>query len=156
MGHEPSSRFCANQECQVQYAAFLRERRWRRLLHVGNWKRFARRKLRLEFDLLRDTASAAVQAGLTGSRLPSYIVGELVDYHVPHPSGARSAQGLDYKKIASDPSWGLTLVAIRTYGYVGGLSEASLPRKWRQVGESLRKQYPLDGASFCALWKKAG
>jgi SAM-dependent methyltransferase len=155
MGHEPSSRFYANPECQVQYAAFHRERRWRRFLGPGNWKRFARRKLHLEFDLLRDTASAAVQAGLTRSRLPGHIVGELVDYHVPHPGGARSAQGLDYEEIAIDLSWGLTLAAIRTYGYIGGLSAGSLPRKWRQIAERLSAQYPLDGASFCALWKKA-
>jgi SAM-dependent methyltransferase len=154
MGHEPSSRFYANPECQVQYAAFLRERRWRRFLGLGNWKRFVRRKLRLESDLLRDTASAAVQAGLTGSRLPGHIVGELVDYHVPHPRGVRSAQGLDYEEIASDLTWGLTLVAIRAYAYVGGLSEASLPRKWRRIAERLGAQYPLDGACFCALWKK--
>jgi SAM-dependent methyltransferase len=154
MGHEPSSRFYGNPECQGHYAAFLHERRWRRFLGLGNWKRFVRRQLHLEVDLLRETASAAAKAGLTGSRLPEGIVGELVDYHVPHPGGTRSAKGLDFGEIASDPSWGLTLAAVRTYAYIGGLSERSLPAKWRRIAERLAKQYPLDGASFCALWKK--
>ncbi len=154
MGHEPSSRFYGNPECQRQYAAFLRERTWRRFLDLGNWKRFVRRKLRLEVDLLRETASAAVQAGLTGSRLPGQIVSELVGYHVPHVRGARSAKGLDFEEIASDPSWGLTLVDVRTYAYMGGFSAGSLPRKWRRIAEHLGKEYPLDGANFCAFWKK--
>lgn len=154
MGHEPSSRHYANPECQRQYAAFLRERKWRRYLSLGNWKRFVRRKLGLEVDLLRETALAAAQAGLTSSRLPGQVVSELVDYHVPHAGGARSAKGLDFEEIASDPSWGLRLVAVRTYGHMGGLFAGSLPRKWRLVAEHLGKQYPLGGASFCALWEK--
>jgi len=156
MGHEPSSRYHRNAACQKQYAAYLRERKWRRFLRLGNWTGFVRRKLRLEADLLRETAAAAVQAGLTRSPLPEQVVGELVDYHVPHPKGARSAQGLDFDHIASDSSWGLTLLAVKSYGYIGGISTGSLPRKWRQIAALLREQYPLDGATFCALWRKAG
>jgi SAM-dependent methyltransferase len=154
MGHEPSSRFYANPECQRQYNAFLRERRWRRLLVLGNWTRFLRRKLGLEFDLLRDTAAAAARAGLTVTPLPAHVVGELVDYHVPHLGGARSTKGLDFEEIARDQKWGLEIEAVRTYAFIGGLSEGTLPRKWRHVAERLSRQYPLDGACFSALWKK--
>jgi ubiquinone/menaquinone biosynthesis C-methylase UbiE len=154
MGHEPSSRFYANSECQRHYNAFLRERRWRRLLVLGNWTRFVRRKLGLEFDLLRDTAAAALRAGLTVLPLPAQVVGELVDYHVPHPGGARSTEGLDFEEIASDPKWGIEIEAVRTYAFIGGLSERTLPRKWRRVADRLSRQYPLDGACFSALWKK--
>jgi ubiquinone/menaquinone biosynthesis C-methylase UbiE len=154
MGHEPSSRYYGNAACQMHYGAYLRERSWRRFLTLRNWRRLVRRKLRLEVDVLRETASAAVQAGLTASPLPGQIVGELVDYHVPHARGARSAQALEFEEIARDSSWGLTLVAVRSYGHIGGLSTASLPRKWRRIAELLSSTYPLDGASFCALWKK--
>jgi len=154
MGHEPSYRYYANPECQRQYDAFLRERRWRRLLVPGNWTRFVRRRLGLEFDLLRDTAAAAARAGLTVTPLPAQVVGELVDYHVPHPGGARSTKGLDFEEIASHRKWGLEIEAVRTYAFIGGLSEGTLPRKWRLVAERLSRQYPLDGACFSALWKK--
>jgi SAM-dependent methyltransferase len=154
MGHEPSSRYYANPECQRQYNAFLREHRWRRLLVPGNWTRFVRRRLGMEFDLLRDTAAAAARAGLTVTPLPARVVGELVDYHVPHPGGARATEGLNFEGIASDPKWGLAIEAVRTYAFIGGLSERTLPRKWRRVAERLSRQYPLDGACFSALWKK--
>jgi SAM-dependent methyltransferase len=154
MGHEPSPRFYSNLECQRQYAAFLRERRWRRFLDLDSWMRFVRRHLRPQVDLLDATASAAVQAGLTGLQLPGQTVGELVDYHVPHMGGACSAKGLDFEEIANDRSWRLTLLDIRTYGYMRSFLTRSLPRKWRRVAEHLGKEYPLDGANFCALWKK--
>jgi SAM-dependent methyltransferase len=155
MGHEPSSRFYTNPECRKHYAAFLRERGWRRFLDGRRWVAFARQKFGLEPDLLHSTAQAALEAGLTQRLLDRKVVAELVDYHVPHVvRGAARAEGLDFRLIESQMAGVLSLHAVATYAYTGGFLPESLPRKWRRIAEHLGKAYPLDGANFCALWKK--
>lgn len=155
MGHEPSSRFYTNPECRKHYAAFLRERRWRRFLDGRRWIGFARQKFGLEPDLRCSTAHAALKAGLTRRPLPPQVVGELVNFHVPHVvQGTARAEGLDFRLIQSRMAGLLVLQAVETYEYMGGFLAERLPRKWRRTAEQLGKEHPLDGANFSALWKK--
>jgi SAM-dependent methyltransferase len=155
MGHEPSSRFYANPECRKHYEAFLRERRWKRFLDGHNWVRFARQKLGLEPDLRCSTARAALAVGLTRRLLPRQVVGDLVDYHVPHVvQGTARDEGLDFRLIESQMAGVLSLRGVETYAHMGGFLAVRLPRKWKRIAEHLGKAYPLDGATFCALWKK--
>jgi SAM-dependent methyltransferase len=155
MGHEPSVRFYANPECRMQYEAFLREWRWKKFLDGPNWVRFARRKLGFEPDLRSATARAALAAGLTRRLLPRHVVSDLVDYHVPHfEQGPARAAGLDFRLMERETAGVLNLHAVETYAYMGPFLADRLPRKWRGIGERLVKDYPLDGANFCALWKK--
>ncbi|PWT93405.1 MAG: hypothetical protein C5B56_00765, partial [Proteobacteria bacterium] len=60
------------------------------------------------------------------------------------------SDGLDW----TDLSAGFKLEAVRTSGYIMRDNPARIPARWREVQERLSSQFPLDGCSYSAFWRK--
>ncbi len=163
MANEPNARFWANPECvrAMNLAAGWESRRkylskytdpsrylarLRRLAHPGephHWvdrmNAILRQRLGLSADL---TAKEIVR--IIDPHLPDQYPGEF-------PMGS---QGLSWAQLESGPLAGLHIERVRTCGYVLRDNPDTIPQRWRALDERLTAQYPLDGCSFSALWRK--
>jgi SAM-dependent methyltransferase len=154
-GHEPSSRFYANQACLAVYEAYLRERRWKRFLTPDTYL------VRLEMALGRrsnppyEAAREAHRRGLFTQVPPAWVIQRLVDFHVAHSATeAASGRGLDFEQLERDFAGAWSLQWVQTYAYLGPYLEEGLQSKWSRVCRDLRAKYPLDGANFCSVWSR--
>jgi SAM-dependent methyltransferase len=154
-GHEPSSRFYRNPECAAAYAAFLRERRWRRLLRPGAYAARLRTLVGSGADPARRAATQAAREGLFARRPPPALVGLLTDLHVAHsPAEAEAGRGLDFEQMRAELEGEWELVWVRSYAHMGSHYEGRLPGGWARRARELRSRHPLDGANFSAVWRR--
>jgi len=154
MGHEPSVRFTNNREIQEACTSFLREWRWRRYFKISQWISAIRRRMPPSSDAPRMTSVIAQKRGLIKKRLSPDHVRAIVDVHVPNPSW-EDCTGFDLEAAKTALSPELSFVAAKAYGFFFALVGRDLSAKWRQKEEALAKKYPMDGATFSALWRKA-
>ena len=154
MGHEPSVRFTNNREIQEACASFLREWRWRKYFLISQWVCAIRRRLPPRIDAPRMTSVIAQKRGLIKRRLSPDHIRAIVDLHVPNASW-EDCKGFDLEAIKTALSPDLSFVAAKAYGFFFALVGRDLSVKWRRKEETLAEKYPMDGATFSALWRKA-
>ncbi len=154
-GNEPSARFYRNPVCRdlaQTYSVYRERMKWfEPARYLDKLRKISGR------HTLRATARMALERGLFATIPSDTVVARLVDFHVPHPlDDADAGRGLDLQKMQSafHPHW--TLLWSKTYSYLGSYSELTAPKKWRDKASLLRKQFPADGANFCAVWSRMG
>jgi SAM-dependent methyltransferase len=158
-GHEPSRRFYQNPVCRQVYAAFLRERRWRRVFQLRTYLRRMDHLLRMVLgrasDPARQTARLAYQRNMFAVQPPAELVHALVDFHVARPGRlAVLERGFDVMQLQNDlrPEW--HLLWSKSYSFMGYYYEADVSPRWRRQARRLTADFPDDGANFCALWQR--
>jgi hypothetical protein len=100
------------------------------------------------------TSVIAQKRGLIKKRLSPDHVRAIVDVHVPNPSW-EDCTGFDLEAAKTALSPELSFVTAKAYGFFFALVGRDLSAKWRQKEEALARKYPMDGATFSALWRKA-
>lgn len=157
MGHEPSSRFRRNAELEKVCSSLYAEwGKWRKFLSYSKYISYVSRRMGLAegVNVLKETSRRAFRFGLTKRRLPLDVVQGLVDYHVP-VSSSPPEWGFDIETLKARVPGNLVLSEFKSYAFLGvSLQMPDLPGKWKRLGASLAAKYPLDGAMFCALWRK--
>ena len=154
-GHEPSSRFYRNQECRTSYAAFLRERKWRKYLAPEKYAARIKNMLGLTSIPSKQTAEEAFRRGLFSRKPPPSVIQELTDYHVPGSlDDVLAGKGFDFEAMERELRADWKLEWVRTYSYMGRFYQGTLPAKWVRVCEHLSSAHPKDGAYFCTIWSR--
>ncbi len=159
-GHEPSRRFYQNPVCRQTYAAFLRERRWRRFVRLRTYlRRIDHLRLMIlgrASDPARQTARVAYQRRIFGIQPPAELIHALVDFHVARPGRlARLERGFDVMQLQVDLAHNWRLLWSKSYSFMGYYYEADLPSRWQRRARRLAELFPDDGANFCALWQRS-
>lgn len=154
-GHEPSSRFYRNQECQKLYNLFLQERQWRKFLSPERYLQRLRQAFGLESNPANRAAKEAFRKGLFKQKPSALAIGRLVDFHVAHSlEEATSGRGFDIELMQTDFAADWQLVWLKTYSFMGAFYEGSLPKHWQQSCYNLGQRFPKDGANFCTIWRR--
>jgi SAM-dependent methyltransferase len=150
-GHEPSARFFRNQACLRLLDGYRRYRKYAKWVEPGNYMT----KLRMILGLhpLSTTANAAYKRGLFSKRPTPSVIDKIVDFHVAHSAG--DGRGLDFEMMETSLQFDWTLRWSKTYSFLGPFGCASAPRRWAQKAHQLERQFPSDGANFCAVWQRS-
>jgi SAM-dependent methyltransferase len=161
MANEPNSRFWNNPECVGEMkriaAAESRENRLRKLASPSRyWARI--RRLGRAPKCWADEINAILrrQLNLTADLTPKEIV-RVIDPYVPDPyPGACpiGQDGMNWTDFEAGPLATLVREHTVTSGYVKRSNPDQLDPRYRPLDERLAAQYPLDGCSFTALWRK--
>jgi SAM-dependent methyltransferase len=155
-GHEPSNRFYKNNECVRNLEEFLRKRKWRRYLHIGNYLNRVKRIFGLTGDPVRQTAKEAFRKGLFEQEPPVEVINRLVDFHIPRSTEeASSGRGFDFKVMQQDLRSSWELVWVKTYGKMTPRYEKYYSKKWAQSFRNLASKFPEDGAWFSSVWRRS-
>lgn len=162
MANEPNARFWSNVACVRQMneiaASESRSKRlrkfadparyWARIRRVGRPAPCWSERIN---DILRE------RFHLTAALTPKEIV-RLIDPCLPDPHPGVcpiGSDGLDWDGLSEGPLSGMRVEQVVTSGYVLRANPDVVPERWRAVDERLASQYPQDGCSFTALWRKA-
>jgi SAM-dependent methyltransferase len=161
-GVEPSVRFYKNDECarhHEQYRRLQRRSALRssiRFLKPSYWSKKIPKLLHLVPCPRKATARLAVKQGLFKRQPPAELIDRLVDYHVAHSTKeAEAGRGFDIQDLQAmladywAPAW------FKSFAFMGKLPENELPRRWRSSCAELAARFPLDGAFFTAIWRRA-
>jgi ubiquinone/menaquinone biosynthesis C-methylase UbiE len=149
-GHEPSSRFFANEECRKHFERF----KWTKLLVPRNYLE----KLR---PLVKPTgyegvAAAATSNGMFRRMPPGRVISRLVDLRVAYSAQEAAAGfGMDFEKLAVDFAETWQLKWVRTYSFMGDIYESNVPSIVRRRCREVELKFPRDGSNFCAVWTRA-
>ena len=102
-------------------------------------------------------AAESHRIGLFTRRPSSSAVRSLVDFHVPHsrPTDVVSDQGFDFEELQKTIAGQWKLKWVETYSFLGNLPEHTLSHSWKDRTAELRRRFPLDGAVFCCVWRRA-
>lgn len=159
MGHEPSARFWKNADClsalRDRQRDELRRRRWSR------WPGLIGRILgkRQRKPTLHDAINAALRERFGfSSTLTAQEIDRLVDLHRPKefPETFRiGSDGFDDDELRQQYLTGWQRQWMGSSGHVGYADARRLGAKWQTRDATLRRQFPLDGTSFTAVWQKA-
>ncbi len=158
-GHEPSCRFYQNPSCVAHLERYRaeqrRRRRWhalRRSIGISSWLKRLRGRAPSPKAL---TAREAARRGLFQHEPPARLIDRLVDLHVAHsPQEAEAGRGFDFQAMATalDGAW--RLAWVKTCAFMGPVFEGELPGRWRAACRQLAADFPHDGATFCAVWRR--
>ncbi len=156
MGHEPSRRFYENPDCAAELREYRAQYKLRKLGNpVAVWQKL-RALCGTGSDPARSTATAAWKSGLFTRRPPASVIGRLVDYNVPHSvSEAAAGRGFDFQQLASEFSAFWRLEWVKSYSFMGPYPQRQLGLDWQTRCERLSSKYPLDGANFAVVWRRA-
>jgi hypothetical protein len=163
MGHEPNRAFWQNSECLALNDAYSSERRKRRrITKAFDPRRYIGRALRMVGWQSPQGWEDKVNQSLRSTQglvddLTCQEIWRLVDIHVPDPFSGDFKIGYDgfsCQQLHSDflPNWHLEHFA--SWGYLGLQNPADAPLRWRRANQALADQYPSDGSSFAAVWRK--
>lgn len=156
MLHEPSRRFYSNPECVQLYRRY-RKSRWTRFLDPRKYVKKAFQLFRKPTDIEAQVSHFLMDRGVTKRPLTRGQVRQLVDVHVP-PIHADpfdiGTGGFDANELATGLLSRFSLVAFRSYSFLGPVFEGSAAARWRYRASCLRERFPNDGAQFSALWRK--
>lgn len=163
MLHEPSRRFYRNPECMrllAKCSAKARRRPLSRYVDPRAYVRALRRVIRWRgLDSIQQQTSRRLhRRGVTQNPLREEEISVLVDVHAPplRSDAWPSWQGgFDIDELRGGCLSALSLLALRSYGFLGPLYENQVPKRCRQEAQQLAERFPDDGAMFCALWRKA-
>lgn len=154
-GHEPSSRFYQNAELRKMYDDYLAQNRWGRFLRPSRY--WGALKRLFGGDPRRYAAREAVRLGLFAREPDPDTIDRLVDFGVAHSAEEVAAgRGLDPRVLEKRLAGRWTLVAVRSYSFMGNFYEAKLPASWRERCRGLQERFPEDGANFCSVWRRVG
>lgn len=162
MANEPNARFWANPECVREMkqvaAAESREKRLRKLASPAIYWRRIRRMGQVGRSWC-DEVNAILRArfGLVDSLTPKEIV-RIIDPYVPDPYPGEcgiGADGISWSELECGPLLGMRIEHVVTSGYVMRSNPTVLPERWRSLDARLAAQYPFDGCSFTAVWRKS-
>jgi ubiquinone/menaquinone biosynthesis C-methylase UbiE len=156
MGHEPSRRFYANPDCSAELRAYRAQYKLRKLGSPAAMFQKLRTLCGTVPDPARSTAKAAWKGGLFTRRPPASVIGRLVDYNVPHSvSEAAAGRGFDFQELASEFSASWRTEWVKSYSFMGPYPQRQLTAEWQSRCERLSSKYPLDGANFAVVWRRA-
>jgi hypothetical protein len=163
MANEPNARFWLNPVCVREMRKVGEaEARTRRLRNLASPSRYWSRLRRLADPgepsdwVARMNVLLRQRFGLTAALSAKEIV-RIVDPHLPdhypgdYPLGF---QGVSWSDLEAGPLRGLSVDIVRTSGYVSRDNPDRVPERFRAIDEKLAADYPLDGCSFSALWRK--
>jgi hypothetical protein len=161
MANEPNARFWSNAECvrrmREAAASQSRSNRLRKFVdparYWGRIRRFGRRK---PCSSERINGILRERFHLTASLTPKEIV-RLIDPYLPDGYPGVSpigGDGISWAALAEGPLSGMELQNVVTSGYVLRGNPDVVPERWRAIDERLASQYPQDGCSFTAVWRK--
>ena len=154
-GHEPSARFFRNAECCAAFDEYNGRVFQRKLFSPRTYLRRARLMIGLDGSPAASTATASHRSGLFRRKPPWSVIGRIVDYHVPHtPDEARAGRGFDFYRLAAEFKSLWRLEWAKSYAFLGHYLERELTPEWQARTRSLAARYPLDGANFCAVWRR--
>lgn len=155
LGHEPSSRFYRNTELRTHFDTYMRQHRWQRFLRPSLYLEHLRNLF--AGDPRRAAARASVTAGLFQREPDPDTIDRLVDFGVAHSlEEVEAGRGLDVRELERRFAGRWTLVAVRSYSFMGSLFEGRLPPAWQKRCHELARRFPEDGANFCAVWRRQG
>jgi predicted TPR repeat methyltransferase len=160
-GHEPSSRFYRNSACVQVFDAYLNAQAAKRSWKYADPRRYLRKALKYyrRFsggvdDPHEATIRDAVRLGLFGATPNDIAVSRLIDYWVANDENeAVNGRGFDFEKFSSGDEGAWQALFVRSYNHFGYMNENEVESNWSQQAEKLRAQYPLDGASYSAVWR---
>lgn len=152
-GHEPSPRYYRNPACRQAYAEFVHWRKRRQRWSPGRWLRRLASLVRRPCNSARQAAREAERRGWFAARPSPRLISRLVDLHVPHDGDPNSGFDFDEMQAALEGVWKRTWV--KTYGFLGRFYDGRLPSPWSERSAALAREHPLDGARFCAVWRRA-
>ncbi|MBX3448169.1 MAG: methyltransferase domain-containing protein [Planctomycetaceae bacterium] len=156
-GHEPSRRFLLNPVCQQLLDEYRASQRWQRFLSPSRIVRRLARASGFHPSPAARTAERAWSSGLFDQRPTPQAISELVDLHVPVSSEqALTGRGFDPTDVGNSWPRGWNRLWLTTYNFMGPHPETGLSRHWRDRCADLQRQFPLDGANFCAVWQRGG
>lgn len=164
MANEPNARFWRNAQCVAELERVsAADGRRRHLLKYAEPSRYWAKLVRTVRSLQSGPDITAgvnrllrERFGMPGELTAKEIL-RIVDPHLRDQSAGTyrlGSDGLDWDNLAAGPLSAFHLEAARTSGYVMRDNPARIPERWRELDTDLARQFPLDGCSFTALWRK--
>ena len=154
-GHEPSSRYYRNADCQQAYKRFLQRRMAKRLVSPAAYRQALSGLTGLGRGPASRTAREAVRLGLMKRKPPPGVIERLVDFHSPRSTAdAESGRGFDIQDLEQVFMGRWRLEWYKSYSFLGPFYEGGQTKSWRRRATELAEKYPEDGANFCAVWVK--
>ncbi len=162
MANEPNARFWDNTECvKTLHQKEAADRRRKRAARFLDPRRYGGKLLRV---LGASTPSDPFAVMNRRLRERFHLRGELTrseimhinEPHLPDPDSPAlrlGSNGLDWECLEGifPP---LRLEVVRTSGYLGRENLDRIEGQWGEADRDMAGRYPLDGASFTALWWK--